>query len=155
MSADDITFVQIFPFVGGIAGLLSIAILFIKYLFEKPKLEIIVEDAYYYPPNPSDTANFSEFYIDLRIENHGRRNTTVHSFNLAFSYKGKTYSPPLNGGRTEIVIVADDVQRKRLIFDLQKRQYVIPEGDIENATLEISHTYGRGQKIEIKKIRHG
>lgn len=152
MGLEEITLSQIISLVGGIAGLVSLVVLITKYLLERPNLKFVVEDAYYNQPQPSDSANFSQFYIGLRIENTGRRNTTVHSFVLTFNYKEKSYSPPLMDGRMEVIINADDVKRQILIFGLQKRQFIIPEGNIDNATLDISHTFGKAKTINILTI---
>jgi hypothetical protein len=154
MELQNITFVDIVSLVGGIAGLLSLGILILQFLLEKPKLHVVVENAYYNQPQPSDSANFSLFHIPIRIENKGRRNTTVHSFTLTFNYQEKQYSPPLQDGRIEVIVIAEDVKRTHLIFALQKRQFVIPEGDIQNAVLEIVHTFDK-QVIIIPKITHG
>ena len=135
--------------------MLSLGILLTKYVLEKPKLKIIIEDVYYEQPQPSDSANFSLFYVELRIENTGRRNTTAHTFVLTFDYKEKRYSPPLMDGKMEIIINAEGVRRQFLIFGLQKRQYIIPEGDINNAILDISHTFGKAKTINIPRIRQG
>lgn len=139
---------------GVIIGSISLALIIYKTLKEKPKLNIVVENPHYNQPQPSDSANFSLFYIPIRIENKGRRNTTVHSFTLTFNYQGKQYSPPLQDGRIEVIVIAEDVRRKHLIFALQKRQFVIPEGDIKNAIFEIVHTFDK-QVIPIPKITQG
>lgn len=154
MDLQNITFVDIVSLVGGIAGLLSLAILIIQFLLEKPNLNAVVENPYYDQPQPSDSANFSLFHIPIRMENKGRRNTTIHSFLLTFNYKGTQYSPPLQDGKIEVIVNAEDVKRQHLIFALQKRQYVIPEGDIENAFLEVVHTFDK-LVIPIPKITHG
>ncbi len=149
----DIFTTQIVGLIGAVSGLLSLSILLTKYILEKPNLKIIVEKAYYHPPDTVD-ANFSIFFILLRIENKGRRNTTFHTFDLTFDYQDKSYSPPLIDGRTETIIHADDSKRFNLQFGLQKRQFIIPSGDIENASLKIAHTFNK-KTIEIPKIREG
>ena len=151
MALDNFT-TQLVGLIGGVAGLLSLGILLTKYVLEKPNLKIIIEQSFYNPPE-SHESNFSIFFIGLRIENKGRRNTTVHSFDLTFDYKNKTYSPPLIGG-SEVIINADDTKRINLQFGLQKRQFVVPEGDIEDAILKIAHTFNK-KTIEISKIKQG
>ena len=85
MILQNITFVDIISLVGGIAGLLSLTILILQFLLEKPILNAVVENPHYNQPQPSDSANFSLFHIPIRLENRGRRNTTVHSFTLTFN----------------------------------------------------------------------
>ena len=150
MVLENITLQELVSFIGGFAGMLSLSILLIRYVFEKPKLKIIIEKTYYTPPHDS-TYNFTTFYIKLRFENKGRRNTTVHSAELSFEYQGKSYSPILPSS-IELVVIADDVKRADLNFLLQKNQYIIPEGTIRNSKLKISHIYG-SEDIVIDEIK--
>ncbi len=130
--------------------MLSLGILLLKYVFEKPNLKTTVEKVYY--TQPESTYNFTTFYISLRFENVGRRNTTVHSVELSFTYKDENYSPQLLEGQVEVMVISDDVKRKHVNFGLQKHQYVIPEGDIYNATLKITHTHDK-ETITIPVIK--
>ena len=143
---------QIISVVGGISGLISLGILLVKYVFEKPKLKTFVEEAYY--GQSESNSNLVFFHLSLRFENKGRRNTTVHGGDLNFMFKEKEYSLSLSRVLSEMIVIADDTKRASLELTLNKNLDKIPEGDIKNGILKIVHTHGK-ETIPIPIIKQG
>lgn len=143
------TFTDDLAVIATIIACISLGLQFYKSWKERPQLSFKFENLYYFPPDKRQSSIWYEIHIFMLIDNLGNRNTTIHSANLSFDYKGKPYSLSCNL-IFDNIIKADSTLRPRISFTIKETEINL-DSDIVDAKLEIHYTH-KTKTINIPKI---
>lgn len=135
---------EIIAVIGAITGSISLGILIYKTWKEKPKLDFIIESAYWYI-HTKDDPMYNAIYVTLRIDNKGERSTTIHTIHFNFEYAGKS---PDADPRTQPQTTIEPHSSQKKLFDIfLKRDEIKLEGDLKNFKVMINHTHGKKELV--------
>ncbi len=136
-----VSITEIVGVVGGIAGLLSLALIIYKTIREKPIIscEISGEPYYYNPSNESD--NFISFSVNAKIHNRGSRHTTIHDWDLAFEYNNEKFKINNNNYGNPFQVNADSTRSQYFILNIKKEKGPFKDY-VKNCALTMYHTFG-------------
>lgn len=143
---------------GSVTGTVSVLILVLKYLKEKPKIEAeLIDPKHYYQPRGKEQKDyFLTLSIGVRLTNTGDKGTTIGYAELDFKVGKQIYKAPQSQmfGRDERIarVGPNDMVEVHSDFDFPSSYDKDPKQEEIPFKLVLYHTHGEIKLEGISKI---